>query len=224
MQDFPKSNLIYQRNLFSVNLGADIVQRGDFRPMPENIPAEKIWQFESKSGTILNISTNSLDMSSVSHKTYNLGEDNAKKFRYVIEQVVGTFIREVNLPIINRIGLRYIDHCPIIKKDNKTFGEWYDSKLPLKDFEIADAETIAFRAIIKKGNYNLGYVETIVPTPPNGEIKLILDLDGSALNIKASEYLTTTDALHALISNEYAKTIKGETGPLYQFMKNDIGG
>ena len=54
MKDFPKSNLIYRRNLFSVNLGAEIAQKGDFRPKPEDIPAEKIWQFESNSGTKLN--------------------------------------------------------------------------------------------------------------------------------------------------------------------------
>jgi len=158
-------------------------------------------------------------MSSVSHKTYNLGEDDTKKFRCAIERVVGTFIKEVNLPTINRIGLRYIDRCPIIKKDNRTFKEWYNSKFPLVDFEIADAETMAFRTIVKRGDYKLGYVETLTQVPPKGEYKLILDFDCFAVDIKASEYLTTTDALHVLISDEYAKTIKGEEGPLYRSMK-----
>jgi uncharacterized protein (TIGR04255 family) len=219
MQDFPKSNLVYRKKLFSVNLGAGGDQSGESKPVIENIPPEKIWQFESNSGTKLNITTNSLDMSSISHKTYNSGEDNAKKFRYAIEQVLGVFIEEINLPTINRIGLRYIDHCPIIKKDNKTFGEWYNSKLPLKDFEIADVETMAFRAIVKMGGCNLGYVETIARVPPDGEYKLILDFDSFAVDIMASEYLTTTDKLHVLISDEYAKTIRGEEGPLYKLMK-----
>lgn len=223
MQDFPKSNLIYRNRLFSVNLGAGMDQKMESKPMPEGIPPEKIWQFESNSGTKLNITTNSLDMSSITHKTYNLGNDNTKKFRYAIEQVVGTFIKEVNLPIINRIGLRYIDQCPIMKKDNKTFKEWYNSKLPLADFEIADAETMAFRAIVKKGDCNLGYLETLQQVPPKGEYKLLLDFDSFAVDIKASEYLTTADALHVIISDEYAKTIKGEDGPLYKLMKEESG-
>ena len=217
MGEFPKSNLVYRRNLFSVNFGMDKNSNEEvLQKELGNSPLDKIWQFESKNKTKLNITTSTLDMSSISHKTYQLGEDDNKKFRYEIERVVGTFIDVVNLPIINRIGLRYIDHCPLRKKNYKTLREWYNSKFPA-DFEIAEAESMAFQTKVKRGKYYLGYAEAIAQI--NGKDTLILDLDGSAENINASEYLEVSDDLHTLISEEYAKTIKGNTGPLYQFMK-----
>ena len=214
MKDFPKSKLLH-RNTFRVKLGIGQAMEPLQEDPVSNSP-EKLWQFESTTGTILNITTNSLDMSSASHKTYKLGNDDNKKFRYAIEQVVGTFIEVSKLPIINRIGLRYIDYCPVPVKDNKTFFEWYDSKFPVNQFQIADVESMAFRAIVKKGKYTLGYVETLAQI--KGEDKLILDFDGTATDIRASDYLETTDILHEMISEEFERTTRADKGPLYDFM------
>jgi uncharacterized protein (TIGR04255 family) len=210
MNEFPESQLLQRKRIFIADVGPD------FKIDPketENVPANKIWRFESKNKTVLNITTNSLDLNSQSHKTYKLGTADDKKFRHAIEQVVGTFIEIAKLPIIHRIGLRYIDYCPLKSKNNATLKEWYNSKFPLDKFEIADAETMAFRTVVKKGDYKLGYVETLQEI--EGENKLVLDFDGSATDIKASDYLAITDKLHDMISEAYEATIKQ---PVYDYM------
>jgi uncharacterized protein (TIGR04255 family) len=211
MKEFPKSELIYRKKLLLANVGPELkIDPKD----AEDVPANKIWQFESKDKTILSIALNSLDMTSIFHKTYNLGSDDNKKFRHTIEHVVGTFIDLVNLPIINRIGLRYVDYCPLPAKDNATIEAFYNSKFPINKFEIADAEIMAFRTIIKKGKYYLGYAESLKQI--GGENKLILDFDAFATDIDASDYLATTDDLHDMISDEYGATIRE---PVYEYMK-----
>ena len=55
--------------------------------------------------------SNSLDITSGYHKTYN--HEGVEKFRDIIELAVGKFFKVISLPIINRIGLRYVDECPI---------------------------------------------------------------------------------------------------------------
>ena len=73
--------------------------------------------------------TNSLSIVSQEHKTYNNpGTD--KKFRDVIDFVVTNFFKTINVPIIKRIGLRYIDECPLPSKDNETLKKLYNSAFP----------------------------------------------------------------------------------------------
>ena len=201
MKEFPKSELFSRQRLLLADVGPEF----KIPKEAENAAPSKLWKFESKNKTILNITTSSLDMSSEYHKTYKLGEDNSKKFRYVIENVVGTFIDIASLPIINRIGLRYIDHCPLPKKDNATLDAYYKSKFPLDKFEIADAEVMAFQTMMKKGKYNLGYMESLQEI--KGENKVILDFDGSATDIDASDYLKVTDELHDIISEAYEEQL-----------------
>ena len=215
MNDFPKSNLIFRRNLFRINVGMGNPPSG-----PENAPPEKIWQFESMSGTVVTFSSTSLDINSKSHNTYDSGNDDNKKFKLAIKKVVDTFIEETGLPIINRVGLRYIDHCPLVRRDSETLRTWYDSKLPSQKFEIANAEAMAFQTKIKIGQYYLGYAEAIAKL--EGKDWLLLDFDGSAENINAPDYLDITNKLHELIAEEYAKTIKGKEGPLYKLMKTGM--
>jgi len=212
MEQFPKSDLLLRRGILLADIGPD--QKIEFPPNEiESSATKKIWHFEAKNKTQLNISSNSLDLSSEFHKTYNFGEKD--KFRDVIEHVIGTFIEIAGLPIINRIGLRYIDHCPLPTKDNETLKQYYNSKFPTDKFNIANADTMAFRAVVKEGRYYLGYVESLQQI--KGETKLILDFDGSATDVKnSSDYLTISDELHDLISKAYKETIKD---PVYAYMR-----
>ncbi len=212
MREFPESKLLLKSRIWITDTGPE--QRIEIPPdeIEKNV-AKKIWQFESRNKAVLSIALNSLDITSEFHKTYRLGKDDNKKFRHAIEYSVGTFLDIVKLPIINRVGLRYIDYCPLPDNTNETLKKWYNTKFPLDKFEIADATTIAFKTIVKRGKYNLGYVETL--QQKNGENKLILDFDGFATNIEASNYLQITDELHDLISKEYELTIRS---PVYDYM------
>jgi len=120
----------------------------------------------------------------------------------------------VSIPIITRIGLRYIDECPLPSKNNETFREYYNSVFPIDRFNIADANEMVFRTSVKKGNFYLTYRESL--QKQKDEYKLFLDFDGFANNIPSEKYLEVTDKLHEIISQEYERTIKE---PVYEYMR-----
>lgn len=214
MKEFPDSKMLIRHGFIVANIGAE--EKIGLPPSPQEETARKIWQFESKNKIMLSISSNSLDLVSEFHKTYDLGDDRSKKFRCAIEHAVSAFIDVMKLPIINRIGLRYIDECPILVKDNEKLMEWYNSKFPLDKFSIADAKAMTFRTIIKKGNYNLGYIESLEQNS-KGEDVLVMDFDGSATKVEnVSGYLDITDDLHRLISEAYEESIRA---PVYDWME-----
>jgi uncharacterized protein (TIGR04255 family) len=214
MKEFPDSKLLLRSGFIVTDIGSN--QKIELPPeeIEKNV-ARKIWQFQSKDKTILSIQSNSLDILSESHKTYDLGDDDSKKFRHTIEYAVNAFLDVFRLATINRIGLRYIDYCPLTAKNNTTMKRWYNSTFPLKRFDIADASTMVFQTVIKKDRYNLRYVEALQQI--EGKDKLILDFDGFAVDVQnVSDYLAITDDLHTLIKNAYKDTVKA---PLYKYME-----
>ena len=58
---------------------------------------------------------------------------------------------------------------------------------------------------MKKGDYNLRYVESLKKV--KDEYRLILDFDSFKVNVNPRDFLQVTDALHAIITDEYDKTI-----------------
>lgn len=211
MSKFPISNLLYRRQVVFADIGQDVTLT-DMQKDLDTEKGHKIWQFKSSEGYQLNILNNSLDISSKHHKTYN--NEGGDKFRDIIDFAISNFIRITNIPTINRIGLRYIDECPIPKKSNTTFKRYYNTALPLSRFDISLSDEMSFSTITKINNYKLRYSESIVET--NDGPKLILDFDGFSENINSSEFLSTTDDLHSIISNEYNKTIKD---PVITYMR-----
>jgi len=211
MEKFPQSSLLFRRQI----VFADIGPGAKLESIPSDLEEEtgkKIWQFKSSKNFQLDVLSDSLDISSQYHKTYNL--EGGDKFRDIIEFVLNRFFEVVSIPIINRIGFRYIDECPIPSKDNSTFTSYYKSVFPIKRFNLADVNEMDFKTVIKKGEYYLRYVESLQKV--GGEYKLILDFDGFAENINSKDYLIITDNLHTMIIEEFEKTIKK---PVYQYMR-----
>lgn len=210
MNEFPNSSLVFRAPIAFANVGA----KGEYSLPPgfQEEAGNKIWEFESEKDYELKISSNSLIISSKHHKTYNLGNDD--KFRDLIEFVLENFFEVMPITIINRIGLRYIDECPLPSKDNETFNCYYNSVFPIDRFNLSNTEEMDFKTLIKEGNYYLRYVESLQKI--DDEYRLILDFDGSAKKIKTDKYLEVTDALHELIEKEYFETIKQ---PVKDFMR-----
>lgn len=211
MKEFPKSSMLFRRQFVIADVGPgqkleDIPIRSDEEY------GKKIWQFESEKNYRLGILSNSLDIISEYHKTYNLGESD--RFKDIIKFAVDHFLAVVSIPIITRIGLRYIDECPLPSKNNETFREYYNSVFPIDRFNIADANEMVFRTSVKKGNFYLTYRESL--QKQKDEYKLFLDFDGFANNIPSEKYLEVTDKLHEIISQEYERTIKE---PVYEYMR-----
>lgn len=211
MEEFPESALLFQRTAILVDMGAT----HKLEDIPDEFGKEtgnKIWQFKSPKDYSLNVLSNSLDITSRYHKTYNL--PGAAKFRDIIKFVLDNFISLVSIPIISRIGLRYIDECPIPVKDNAEFRKYYNSAFPLDRFNISEAIEMDFKTVVTRDNCNLRYIESLRQVGDN--YRLILDFDGFKDDIEASEYLEVTDKLHEIIAEAYEDTIKE---PVYQYMR-----
>jgi len=211
MEEFPQSALLLRRQF----IFADIGPEGRIEKLPPDLDKEavkKIWQFKSEKDFELNVLNDSLNIVSRYHKTYNL--EGGDKFRDIIEFVLSRFFKVISIPTIKRIGLRYIDVCPIQSKDNESFTSWYNSTFPLARFNLADADEMIFKTKVKKGDYYLTYIESLIKE--NDEYKLKLDFDGYAENIKPEDYLNITDKLHAIILAEYEDKIKE---PVYKYMR-----
>jgi len=213
MEKFPESRLLIRKQVVFADIGPGVKLsdiQGDLG-LDEDT-GRKVWQFKSDKDFQLSILSDSLDITSQYHKTYNL--EGSDKFRDIIEYVLDRFFRITSIPIINRIGLRYIDECPLPSKDNDTYKLYYDSAFPLDRFNLSDATEMDFKTVIKRGEYNLRYIESLQKT--GDKYKLILDFDGFAVNISSQDYLKITDDLHAIISDEYERTIKE---PVYEYMR-----
>lgn len=201
MKEFPNSSLLFRRQAFFVDAGPEAKERNiKF----DEEKGAKIWQFESPKKYKLNVLSNSLDISSNYHKSYDLGEGD--KFRDIIGFTVNNFLEIIRLPLITRIGLRYIDECPIPEKRNEKFLSYYGSTFPLSRFNIEDAIEMEFVTRTIKENYFLRYGESLKIV--EGSYKLILDFDAYAENISPEIYLSTTDDLHNIISEEFFNTVK----------------
>jgi len=200
---FPESALIIKKTITIVSENQ--------KPEEDSTPG-KLWQFKSVRGDILNVEFNSLSIVSEHYKTYELGEGD--KFRDLIETVGNKFIDIMKIPIIKRIGLRYIDECPFPSREHAIFKRHYNSAFPLSRFNLEDVSESLLTIVTRKGDCNLRYVERIVQE--GGVDKFYLDFDGFSLDLDSSHYLDVTDKLHLIISEEYEKTLKT---PVYKYMR-----
>lgn len=217
MKEFPESALLFQRHMLLANVGPE----GQLKDIPEGYDKDsckKIWQFKSEKQYILNISSDSLSITSKYHKTYRL--EGGHKFRDIIKFVVDGFLKVTTIPIINRIGLRYINECPIPAMENTSFLTYYNTTFKLDRFALNDAETMQCVSVVRKNGYYLRYLEALTKNKETKENVLILDFDGYANKIKSEDYLTTLDSLHEITSNEFVHSIKD---PVYSYMRNKEG-
>lgn len=212
MNEFPESTMLHRRQFAWADVGPEAKLTEIESKLEKEPTGQKIWQFKSPKNFQLNVLGNSLDITSSYHKTYNLG--GGDKFRDIIELVLNKFIEVISLPIINRVGLRYVDECPIPSKENSAFTSYYDSVFPINRFNLADTNEMDFKTVVKKGNYYLRYVESLQKV--QDAYKLILDFDGFAIGVNPRDCLTVTDDLHQLISDEYERTIKE---PVKEYMR-----
>jgi len=205
MNRFPESKLLQSRSILIADLGPD-AKLGDIPEPPETPGVQTIWQFLSPEGVKLDITTSSLSLVSTQHKTYS-APGATPRFREAIEFTVTRFLDVLQLPLLTRIGLRYIDHCPLPPSlTNAAFLDYYLTTFPLNRFPISDAIEMSFVTRIRRGEHFLRFSESLntKSQPP----KYILDFDGYAENTKSDTFLSTTDSLHELIHTEYETFIK----------------
>jgi uncharacterized protein (TIGR04255 family) len=216
ISEFPESALKYSKMVSFAELGPNVKAEDLPKEILEGENVKKIWEFQSPKKFTLNVTNNSIDLNSKFHKTYN--NEGGEKFRDILKFTLDNFLKVIPIPKINRIGLRYIDECPIINKSTATFVEYYNSTFPTNRFAIEDAKSMVFNTNIKKGDIDIIYTEALLIKDDN-KCVLIIDIDGSIINIVPEKYLEITDELHRLISLEYERTIKE---PVYEYMRGKV--
>ena len=212
MKDFPESSLLLTQSVVIATGISTDVQNFD-NPSDDHPSIKKIWQFKSPDGIILNVQTDSLDICSTVHKTYN-NQSEERRFRDVIEKTVGGFLEVTSIPLIIRLGLRYVDECHVPAMENDPFREYYNTTLPLERFPLTGTIQMEFKSRARRGGNFLSFKELII-AKEEGPV-YSLDFDGYAKNIKAADYLATSDLLHDLIWDEYKIALEK---PAFEYMR-----
>jgi len=212
MDRFPESEIQFKRGIVFAQVSGD-AKHGELpEPAPEDL-IEKYWTFKSQTGVTLNIHTDSMDISSTHHKTYS-HQDEQDRFRDAIEAAVNPFLDLVPIPKIKRIGLRYIDECPVPARNTEAFCSYYNTTFPTGRFTIEDSRRMEFVARVQREDYGLVFREILIMDEE--EPKLVLDTDAFGTDIEARTYLAVTDHLHELVVAEFKRSIRE---PVYEHMR-----
>jgi uncharacterized protein (TIGR04255 family) len=207
MKSFPKSELLLQRHfVFGVQDATKELEGNDAQP------TRKVWQFSNDKGVTIGLASDSLSIVSDSHKTYNYGTSD--RFRDIIELVCQHFFEVSCVPVATRVGLRYIDQCPVQTKTTASFKQFYKSALPVDRFQIEKTPAMDLVVVVDRGSAKLRYAESL--RTDQEKPVLVLDFDASAENVDAKDVLATADTLHDVVSAEFYDTA-GEG--LLQFMR-----
>lgn len=208
LRKFPASELIVNQSIAFFNNN----QLKEENDMNNQLLAQKVWQFSNPDGYTLGITNNSLSITSTMHKTYN-NKESQNKFRDIIEFCVSAFEKHIKLPFVNRVGLRYIDECPLFDKTTNTFNNSFNSAINTDKFPIEVTEEYYFKSVKNVGEYNIIYQELLTPQSPG---IITLDFDGFAMNIEYDNIMETSDKLHNIISSEFENSIKS---PIIDYME-----
>ena len=218
MAQFPVSQLLVQRSILFASVATQADEQSDgprvMHGGPEGPTTGKIWRFstEGEQEVVLNLTNDSLDISSVAHKAYETKPEGGG-FRDRIKHAVDNFLAVTRIPLFLRVGLRYEDDGPLPGvPDGKEFKKYYNSTFPLNRFRWEDADELFFKARVRRGDHCMLYSESLKYVEENdkekGRWQYVLDYDGYAKRVPASDYLPMTDKLHRLIATEYKKSIK----------------
>jgi uncharacterized protein (TIGR04255 family) len=175
-----------------------------------------IWQFENEAGkNKIVIRSNRLIITSQEYKSYNNPKvDN--RFRDLLTEIVPTFLKIVPIKNFSRIGIRYIDHCPLEELSNEYFKTFYIPVIDIDTYKIEDIMENYVSIRTKRDNYYLLFQCGIRQFEE--KYKYYLDYDGYANNIEADNFIGVTDELQKMIKKEYYSNITEE---FKQYMRAD---
>jgi uncharacterized protein (TIGR04255 family) len=212
MKDFPKSSIALTRQ-FLIAQGVKLAEVGGAQGEAQPPEVGKIWNFESETGVELHVMSESMDLSSTLHKTYN-NPNQLHRFRDSIKMALDTLLAVAPVPIFSRVGLRYVDECPVPAIENAVYRQHYNSTLALDRFNLADVEELSHVALVRRGPRYVRIREVL--RVPAGKPQLTLDFDAYSINVEPGTCLALTDELHDLVIAEYEKTLRE---PVFEIMR-----
>lgn len=204
MQDFPTSSLTINRQML-IAQGTSFDELGKSNPDALPPEVEKIWNFASPTGVELHVKSDSMDLSSTVHKTYNNPASDIR-FRDSIKKAVDALLGVVAIPMFSRVGLRYIDDCPVPALENVTYRDYYNTTLALDRFGLPDVGEITHSAVVRRGGHSVRVREDL--RFKDGKPCLTLDFDAFSASVPSATCMDVTDALHDLVIAEYEKTLR----------------
>lgn len=216
MKLFEESSEFYRRKLVFFQKDGE-VNSSDINNIPQEEYGKKVWRFSNKEKRIqVNLTTDSLNIVSKHHKTYKR-EGSHDKFRDIIQFVVDKFLEHVRIQKFNKIGLRYIDHCPLPEGEltNESFSQWYNTRFSLDTIDISKSKEIGLINIYKVGKCFIKYIENY---DLENEPRYVLDFDGYIKNIEVEKYLESTDEIYQNIFETFCDIIKE---PVLEIMKEE---
>jgi uncharacterized protein (TIGR04255 family) len=212
MEEYPQSRLLEQKKVLFASIGPDA--KVDDLLDGSEATIKKIWEFQSENRVKVNVSEDNISLTSEFHKSYQ-NEAAEVQFRDEIEFVMNTFLNTFPLPRFTRVGLRYVDECPLPSRTNESFLEYFNTGFPLDRFDVAETDELQLRVVVRRGDYRLRYFEKF--NVSEGEEKVVLDFDAYATDVRKEDLLTTTDGLYRITSDEYEASIRQ---PLIEWMRS----
>jgi uncharacterized protein (TIGR04255 family) len=210
MKEFPDSEMLIRRQIVITD-EPDKKKREQMIESPGSNAGTTIWRFSSDRGIQLELTSNSLSLVSNCHKSYNQG---AQPFRSIIEFTLKHFVESTNIPIIKRIGLRYIDEGPVSENKSDVFRKYYKTSFPLDRFPIENASEMTYVVVTERGPHRLKFIEALQGA--GTDRKVILDFDAWTENADPANVLKITDELHEILWKEFTACI-GE--PVLEYMR-----
>jgi len=142
------------------------------------------WVFENvDSKTKITVKQNSLSIISTEFKSYDSGPEN--KFKDVVSQVVSKFRKHIPIKNFTRLGLRYIDRCPLDELTNEYFGKFYMPVIDINKYRLEDLIDTLIQIRMKKPPHYLHFQSGIKLF--GEKYKYFMDFDGYAQNVDANQ-------------------------------------
>jgi len=202
MDDFPLSDQLFEQP-FQISPSGT--------PAPPLTPLGNVtlvWQFQNPTQkTKIIVKSNRLNIISTEYKSYN--HPDHPKFRELIKNIVLKFLALVSIKKFERIGLRYIDICPLEQKTNEYFEKYYHPNFDINQFKVEDIIENLSLVRIKREPHNLLF-KSGIRTDDKGNYIYFMDFDGYSFNTLNEKFLEVTDNLQQIIYKVYFDNITEE--------------
>jgi len=210
MPRFPHTKAMSQRGfIFARSTDSDQIREIADKQRGDDI--ERIWTFSDDEGITVEVKTSALTIVSKKHKSFRHGDDS---FRSLIRFVLDQFLEEIPIPLVSRLGLRYVDECPFPELTTASFKSYFNTCLPVDRFHVEDCIDMTLIAVARRESPHLRYSETIQSN--DKEQKLVLDMDAFSEALPVDGIMAGLDELHRLLRENFEHTIKE---PVINYMR-----
>jgi uncharacterized protein (TIGR04255 family) len=127
------------------------------------------------------------------------------------------FLERVPMKKFSRVGIRYIDRCPLELRTNEYFKNYYNPVINIDKYNVESIQESQVLIRTKMPDYFLLFQCAIKQV--EDKYYYFLDYDGYGNDIEVGKYLAVTDKLQKAIKEEYLNHITEE---FKNYMRGDV--